>query len=406
MIKPISLLCLPLLAVACTDPDPPAVVEPHYDDVEYADPTEELYAVTNLPRFDLELSEDALDDLAREPREYTQGTFSYRGQVLAGIGVRLKGEASFRDMDDKPGFKLKFDKFNDGLRFRGLKRMTLNNNVQDPSFLSQPLAFAVYREAGLPAPRANSALVYVNGEYYGVYSNVETEDKVFLARWFDSNKGNLYEEGGEDFVPGAEGEFDLETNEDDNDRSDLTALVNAIDRSTTDDFLEVVGKQLDMEHYLTYVVVEALIGGSDGYSYGTGSRNNFRVYRDPTSDKFVLIPWGLDRGLRPRTDPKVVHGWVEPMNIYQSAFDARGILLEKCLVSPACRRAFIDRAHEVSTLFEQLDVRSQARQLFSLIDDAAYADPRKEEDNEYCDYAVGLFHRYVSGRAEALRAEL
>jgi hypothetical protein len=63
--------------------------------------------------------------------------------------------------------------------------------------------------------------LYVNGQAYGLYANVEAEDKTFLRRWFTSDDGNLYEEGQTDFVSGAEQTFDLETNETANDRSDL-----------------------------------------------------------------------------------------------------------------------------------------------------------------------------------------
>ena len=100
-------------------------------------------------------------------------------------------------------------------------RLTLNNMVEDPSFLAERLAFHFFRAAELPAPRCNHALVYVNGTFFGLYANVEAEDKPFLRRWFGSDAGNLYEEGQVDFEPGTETAFDLETNETANDRSDL-----------------------------------------------------------------------------------------------------------------------------------------------------------------------------------------
>ena len=112
--------------------------------------------------------------------------------------------------------------------------------VDDPAvareLAREPIA-GHHELAGLPAPRCNSALVYVNGEFYGVYANVEAEDKTFLSRWFASNDGNLYEEGQVDFVPGAEVEFDLETNETANDRTDLMQLIAAVDSASDATFL-------------------------------------------------------------------------------------------------------------------------------------------------------------------------
>lgn len=404
-IIPSLFIALPLLA--CSQPDGSYQNQGHYEFSDESDPSYEVYDTRNLVRFDIELSRESLDNLESDPREYTTAIMRYRGEILSDVGIRLKGEYSFRDMDGKPGFKIKFDKFTKGQRFRGLKRLTLNNNVQDPSFLSQPLSYELFREANLPAPRANSALVYVNGEYYGVYSNVETEDKVFLSRWFASNDGNLYEEGEVDFLPGNASVFDLETNEETNDRSGLEALIRAIDESTPETFYEKVGAELDMPQYLHYVAIEAIVGGWDGYSYGVGSRNNFRIYRDPSTDKFVFLPWGLDRGLRPRLDPQQFHDWLGEVEVSnQSVWEAHGILLEKCIASPRCKSEFITTLWEMTTLFESLEMSDKALTSFGRIADAGYADPRKEEDNEYLDYALELLIGYVETRPTAIREEL
>ena len=49
----------------------------------------------------------------------------------------------------------------------------------------------LFRDAGVAAPRANLATVYINGEYRGVYTNVESEDLAFIARHFEDTTGNL-----------------------------------------------------------------------------------------------------------------------------------------------------------------------------------------------------------------------
>ena len=105
-----------------------------------------------------------------------------------------------------------------------------------------------------------SLVVYVNGEYHGLYSNVETEDKVFLQRWFSSSDGNLYEEGGSDLVAGAAPLFELETNEARADRRDLEALIAALGAATPVDFVDTVSRELDLKSlnkYLAYEYVPA-----------------------------------------------------------------------------------------------------------------------------------------------------
>jgi len=294
----------------------------------------------------------------------------------------------------------------DGQRLFGLKRLTLNNDVQDPSSLSQSLVYRLFRGAGTPAPRCNHALVYVNGEYYGLYSNVETEDKAFLERWFSSNDGNLYEEGGSDLVTGAAAAFELETNEARNDRSDLEALIGALARATPDDFSETVGLELDLERYLSFAALEAMAGGEDGYSYVLGSPNNFRLYRDPGTQRFVFLPWGLDRALRPRFEPELIHDWVPALGRYRSVWNTHSLILSGCLASPDCQRAYVARLHETAELFEALELASSARAEIGLIAEAGRADLHKPSDDDYVDHARQLLLDFITERPAALRAEL
>lgn len=368
------------------------------------DRTAELYAPGNVPRFDLELPPAAIAALRADPRREVRATFRYRDEVVADIGVRLKGEGSFRPVDAKPSFRIKFDEFVAKQKFRGLSRMVLNNTVQDPSFLSERLAYAVYRAAGQPAPRANSALVFVNDEYFGVYTNVEAVDKAFLRRWFANHEGNLYEETGADFVPGAESAFELETNEDANDRSGLAALNAVLARATPADFMEVVGPHLDIQRFVNFAALEALTGQEDGYSFRQRRRNNFRVYEDPASGTFAFIPSGMDRALRPQRAPTLVHDWVPAAPVYDSPWDAQGIVLQKCVAAPACRAEYAAALEQSTKLFEAMNLAAEVDRLAAQIRGAVRADRRKELDNRYFEYALGTMKSWISGRPASIRA--
>lgn len=404
-LRGLSWLVTAVLAQACASDALPAP-EPRYAAEPVSDVSDELFAPENLVRFDVELSAESLLRLEEDPYTFVFGTLRYREQELRSIGVRLKGEASFRQLDDKPAFRLKLDEFVPGQRLLGLKRLTLNNDVQDPSSLSQSLAYRLFRAAGLPAPRCNHALVYVNGKYYGLYSNVETEDKTFLARWFSSNDGNLYEEGGSDLAPGSAALFDRETNEDAADRSDLEALIAALARATPEDFSETVGQELDLDRYLSFAALEALAGGEDGYSYVLGTPNNFRLYRDPETSRFVFLPWGLDRALRPRFEPELVHGWVPELDRYRSVWNTHALVLSGCLASPGCRQAYTERLLALTELFESLDLASAARTELALIAPAGRADRRKPADDDYAEHVRRLLLEYIAERPAAVRAEV
>jgi hypothetical protein len=350
--------------------------------------SDELYAADGFPTFELEIAADQMAALRARPDEYARARFRHRDEVIADVGVKLKGEYSFRTIDEKPGLKLKFDEFVDRQTFRGLRRMVLNNLAQDPSFVAERVAYRVFREAGLAAPRANSARVRINGMDYGVYANVEAEDKTFLARWFASNDGNLYEEDGSDWAIGSESGFELETNEATGDRSDLTRLFAAADAASGDSFLATAGEVLDMDAFLRFVAVEALVDQGDGYAY---NRNNYRLYRDPARDRFYLLPWGMDQAFKPE--------WSGLISLYQP----RAMFITRCLATAPCRARFDQIVDEETARFAGLDLVADVDAAVAQIRDAVMADPRKEWGSDQFERNAEIVRTFIADRPATIR---
>lgn len=353
----------------------------------------------------LERVESAEDPLQNE---WVHASLRYDGYELGDIGLRLKGEGSFRKLGGKPALKLKVDEF---VRqdFLGLKRLTLNNMVEDPSFLAERLAYEVFRALGLPAPRCNSALVYVNGEYYGVYANVEAIDKPFLRRWFSSDAGNLYEEGQRDFVPGAEASFVLETNEVANDRSDLRGLIAALDRASPDTVLNELSAHLDVTHFLQFTAAEAAVNQWDMYAYTLFFPNNFRIYADPASQTFVFVPWGMDMAMKPYRDTG--RAFISVFELARAGDDpdrniTAGLIFQRCLQSAPCRARYADTVAQVADRFEAMDLESTAARYYAQIREHVQADTRKEYSEQEFEAGYRSLRSTLRGRAAALRADL
>lgn len=380
------------------------------------DESAELYDPARLPRFDIELSPESVRALEAvtgpdDPRqeEWVHASVRYGSEQVVDVGIRIKGEGSFRKLDDKPAFKIKFDEFVPDQQLRGLKRLTLNNMVEDPSFLAERLAYEVFRAADLPAPRCNSALVYVNGAFHGVYANVEAVDKTFLRRWFASDDGNLYEEGQRDFVPGAETTFDLETNETTNDRSDLRGLITALDASSDGSLLSDLEPHLDVAHYLRFTAAEAAVNQWDMYSYTVFYPNNFRFYADPATSKFVFLPWGMDMSMKPYRDsgrPHVsVFGIARQYDARNGAVSA-GLIFRKCLASAECKTRYAAVVAEVATVYEGLGLEAVATRYYEQIREHVVADSRAPYSPTQFESGYRTLLTTIRERPAALRADL
>jgi hypothetical protein len=264
----------------------------------------------------------------------------------------------------------------------------------------------VFRELGLPAPRCNHALVYVNDTFFGLYANIETEDKTFLRRWFESDAGNLYEEGQVDFEPGNETVFDLETNEEKNDRSDLIALIAALGAAKPATFLTDLGTQLDTKHFLAFTAAEAAVNQWDMYGYTVFYPNNFRIYRDPTSQKFVMLPWGMDMSMKPYRDsgkPHILALELARQYDGENAPISAGRMFRDCLASPGCRSAYIEVVKDTATRYEQAGLEALAKQYYEQVKVQIAADPRTEYSPMQIQDAYESLLQVIRERPAALR---
>ncbi len=247
------------------------------------------FSSATVLRLSLELPRDALEALRNDHRAYVRATLREADEVYTDVGVRLKGSAgSFRPVDsDKPGFTVKVNQFVPERRFRGLRKFLLNNAAQDPSYLSELLGNELFRGAGVPAPRAGFASVEVNGRDLGLYVFIEAVSRDFLSQHFGNPQGSLYEGPGD-----VTGEIDADSRGLFLDRADLCMLSNAAQEGNPSERMRRLREVLDMDRFVTFLAMEAILWHWDGYSVGV---NNFRIYNDPSTGRMVFLPHGSDQ---------------------------------------------------------------------------------------------------------------
>ena len=116
------------------------------------------------------------------------------------VAVRYKGNGTYLDAEGsgKYSFKVDLNKFVKGQSYSEVTTLNLHNNITDPSWMNEPLAYRLYRDAKVPAPRTSYARVYLtvtgkyNKRYAGLYSIVENVDEHFIARNFSNKNGGLF----------------------------------------------------------------------------------------------------------------------------------------------------------------------------------------------------------------------
>ena len=219
----------------------------------------------------------------------TQMSFTMAGKSYGPytVGVHLKGAwGSWRDVTQKAAFKIKMDAFVPDQTLFGVSKITLNNMVQDPSYIHETLTYRLYRSLGVPTPRTGYANVTLNGRDYGLHLNIETMNKQLLARW-GITSSHLYKGAVPyfpDFYTGYESQFAIESGSD-TDTSDLTSFIK-VQTYGGPAWWTAMGKIADMKQMTMGWAIELYTGHWDGYVM---NKNNYFLNFDRYG-RVTLLP--------------------------------------------------------------------------------------------------------------------
>ena len=125
-----------------------------------------------------------LDQLVSEGNEERLlGSVTINGIAYDSVGVRYKGNSSYRDNQVKNPLNIKLDYIIDDQEHEDYGSLKLANAYKDPSFIREVLGYEIARNY-FPASQANFANVYINGTHLGLYTSDQDVDKHFMRTHF------------------------------------------------------------------------------------------------------------------------------------------------------------------------------------------------------------------------------
>jgi spore coat protein H len=265
------------------------------------------------------------DDELYLPAEVRISAPSLGDVDLGQVGVRHKGAWSLHHCWDdfggvrshdaecaKISYKLSFDEYAPDTRLAGLKHLNLHAASGDATKLRELLAYRMFNDFGVIAPRTSYARITINGDLLGLFVVVEEIDGRFADFHYPaSGDGNLYKEvwpraglPDDPFVAA------LETNRVAPDVSDIQAFAAAVGATGEATFAADMAPWVDRDALLRYVAVDRAEKNWDGIMafYAPETPHNFYWYDDGAAEaRFHLIPWDLDNTFwefDPFTDPQ------------------------------------------------------------------------------------------------------
>lgn len=286
-----------------------------------------LFAQDQLHTFELTLSADDLAFLDADPtaEQYVSGTLTFEGETIP-VGIRYKGsvgafvrcvdaenflEPSGPKICTKLSMKIKINWEDPDAELLGVRKLQFHAMNNQGSLVRERLAYWLYREMGVPAPRSTHARIVVNGDFVGIFALTENIDGRFTRENFPDGTGNLYKEAWPITQAGAVQAAEvligsLRTNENDVGVSAEIMQSFADELLSSNDPVAVVEQWMDVEALMAQLAVDRTIRHDDGpfhwycqLAAGGGANggcgpHNFFWYEDPTARQVHLIPWDLD----------------------------------------------------------------------------------------------------------------
>jgi len=222
--------------------------------------------------------------------------------TLTQVGFRLRGNTSRRAF--KKSFKVSFNSFVSGRKYYGLEKLNLNGEHNDPGIIRSKLGWDLFGRMRVPASRANHVMLHINGEYRGLYINVEHIDENFVRSHFGNNDGNLYKclypadlsyQGDNPDLYKVEiyGRriYDLKTNTEADDYADLAHLIKTLIITSDTQFRSEIETIFNVPSFLRALALDILTGSWDDYWFWN---NNYYLYHNQRTGKFEFIPYDYD----------------------------------------------------------------------------------------------------------------
>lgn len=261
-----------------------------------------LYTPNELTLIHLTFQEDNWNEIlqdyyANDDGERLIANCTINGESFSNVGVRYKGNATYSTNNAKNPMNIKLD-FVDNQDYQNYETIKLSNGQHDPSFLREILSYEIARKY-MVAPQANYAQVYINGDYWGLFSSSENIGGAFGESYLYADKDNPRikcnsSEGGGPFAGGSALTYlgtdstDYYSSYDMDSDDGWAALLELIDVLNHDP--QNIESVLDMDRAIWMMAFNNVLVNLDSY---IGRKQNYYLLKDDNG-VFNPILWDMN----------------------------------------------------------------------------------------------------------------
>ncbi|RYD72737.1 MAG: hypothetical protein EOP84_22665, partial [Verrucomicrobiaceae bacterium] len=267
------------------------------------------------------------------------------------------------------------NKYVKGQKLAGLTTLNLHSNTTDPALMNEVLAYRLYRDAGVPAPRTAYTRVFVTvpgkhkRQYLGLYTVVEDINKTFETAHFGTKKGTIFKPVtprlfnymGEDWAKYNQ-TYDPKDEVTVDDAKRVIEFSRLVTQADDAEFEGKLSEFLDLEAFARYLAVTVWVCDLDGL---IGPGQNYYLHLHPKTRKFSFIAWDQDHSFG--HFPRGSQEQRERLSIHKP-WQGENRFLERLFAVDAFKKQYIESLEKLSkTLFVPERFHRQVDELAPLL---------------------------------------
>lgn len=277
-------------------------------------------------------------------------------KIRYNVGIRNRGEST--RMRPPNNYRVNFTRDNP---WKSVNAITINSKYTH----LQLAGSVIFQMAGLVAAEAKAIQVRVNGanlaltdsipgRMYGSYVHLEVFDDDLAQKHFPDNAGgNIYKASvypwaanlsykGTNPADYTTAGYYKQTNESENDWTDLFELTNILTNEPEETYVQEVSRVVNVDQWIRWFAAGALLGNNET-NLGNGYGDDYRMYRGLIDRRFELVIHDLDTILGFGDNPA---GYTD--SIFRAANPERVPVIERFLKHPVFVRKYYRQLKELS----------------------------------------------------------
>ena len=224
-------------------------------------------------------------------------TLTVDGKSYPDTDVKFRGASSFMMVPEgrKHSLNVTLDNVNKDQEVLGYSSLNLLNAHEDPTLLRSVLFLEAARDY-IPAAKANFVRVVINGESWGIFSNVQQVDKTFLNETYKTKEGTRWKVPGS---PNGRGgleywtdqslyrrTFEIKGKDSQKAWDALINLTRVLNETPADKLEAAIAPILDIDGALRFLALDNTLVNNDGYWVRA---SDYNIYLD-TNGRFHILP--------------------------------------------------------------------------------------------------------------------